>query len=168
MSPDEKHSISLMPANAFSISFEIDFAADAIARQELTLEKVNGSFRADLAAARTFGFAEEVERMREAGLARGGSLDNAIVISGGAVLNDGGLRYGDEFVRHKILDCIGDLYLAGAPILGHVHGVRSGHALNHRLIEKLFEQSDAWSYTLLPEIVAPGLLGHASGHPASL
>ena len=79
-----------------------------------------------------------VERLRAAGLARGGSLDNAVVISGDRVLNDGGLRYADEFVRHKLLDALGDLYLAGGPIIGHFRGVRSGHALTRRLLAALF------------------------------
>lgn len=149
---DESRSVSLAPSNGFSVSFEIDFNASAIARQELVIEPVNGTFKSDIAKARTFGFVEDVDRLRSAGLALGGSLDNAIVISDGRVLNEEGLRYKDEFVRHKILDCIGDLYLAGAPILGHVHGIRSGHALNHELLRALFEQDDAWSYTTLAEI----------------
>jgi UDP-3-O-[3-hydroxymyristoyl] N-acetylglucosamine deacetylase len=150
---DEKW-LSLVPSDEFSINFEIDFAASRIARQELAITPVNGTFKSDIAMARTFGFAEDVDRMRSAGLARGGSLDNAIVISGNQVLNQGGLRYEDEFVRHKILDCMGDLYLAGAPILGHVHGVRSGHALNHELLRALFERADAWRYVPGAEIHA--------------
>jgi UDP-3-O-[3-hydroxymyristoyl] N-acetylglucosamine deacetylase len=82
--------------------------------------------------------------MRAAGLARGGSLDNAVVIDGDKVMNQGGLRYADEFVRHKVLDAIGDLYLAGAPLIGHFRGVRSGHALNRRLLEALFGDESAW------------------------
>ena len=105
---------------------------------------INGTFKSDIAAARTFGFAEDVDALRRAGLALGGSLDNAIVIRDGRILNKDGLRYDDEFVRHKILDCIGDLYIAGAPILGRVHGVRSGHALHHQLLEALFADDSAW------------------------
>lgn len=163
---DHERSISLTPANTFSISFEIDFDAEPIARQELTLRTVNGNFKSDLAPARTFGFAEDVDRLRQAGLALGGSLENAIVISDGEVLNEEGLRYHDEFVRHKILDCIGDLYLAGAPIVGHVHGARSGHALNHRLVEKLFEQGDAWSYVDLADAMPVGHAGLEDGPAA--
>jgi UDP-3-O-[3-hydroxymyristoyl] N-acetylglucosamine deacetylase len=85
--------------------------------------------------------------MRAAGLARGGSLDNAVVINGDRVLNREGLRYVDEFVRHKVLDALGDLYLAGAPVIGHFHGVRSGHALNRRLLEALFADPSAWCYS---------------------
>jgi UDP-3-O-[3-hydroxymyristoyl] N-acetylglucosamine deacetylase len=93
--------------------------------------------------------------MRAAGLARGGSLDNAVVISGDQVLNQDGLRYGDEFVRHKVLDAMGDLYLAGAPIIGHFHGQRSGHALNHRLLDALLSDPSAWRFTTLPHTAAP-------------
>lgn len=158
---DGKKSISLTPADEFSISFEIDFGASRIARQELSVVPLNGTFKSDIALARTFGFAEDVDRMRSAGLALGGSLDNAVVISGDQVLNQEGLRYEDEFVRHKILDCVGDLYLAGAPIIGRVHGVRSGHAMNHQLLQALFDQDDSWCFTSLtkrgevPEMKAP-------------
>jgi UDP-3-O-[3-hydroxymyristoyl] N-acetylglucosamine deacetylase len=88
-------------------------------------------------------------------LARGGSLDNAVVISGDRVLNEDGLRYDDEFVRHKVLDAVGDLYLAGAPILGHFHGVRSGHALNNRLLRTLFADQSAWAFVNLSDNPAP-------------
>jgi UDP-3-O-[3-hydroxymyristoyl] N-acetylglucosamine deacetylase len=148
---DAEKSLALIPSNGFSISFEIDFEASSIARQELAIVPVNGTFKSDIANARTFGFAEDVDRMRSAGLALGGSLDNAIVISGNQILNQGGLRHEDEFVRHKILDCVGDLYLAGAPIIGHVRGARSGHALNHELLRALFAQEESWCYTTLEE-----------------
>jgi UDP-3-O-[3-hydroxymyristoyl] N-acetylglucosamine deacetylase len=104
-----------------------------------------GAFKRELSRARTFGFVEEVEHLRKAGLARGGSLDNAIVIGENRVLNREGLRYGDEFVRHKMLDAIGDLYLAGAPIEGRFLGVRSGHALNNQLLRALFADEGAWA-----------------------
>lgn len=136
--------LTVRPAPRFSIGFEIDFDSPAIARQTLALEVDPQTFRAEIARARTFGFAHEVEQLRRAGLALGGSLDNAVVIGDGRVLNADGLRYADEFVRHKILDCIGDLYLAGAPMIGHVHGVRSGHSLNNRLLHALFADRDAW------------------------
>ncbi len=147
---DENKSIALSPADDFSVSFEIDFESALIARQKLGVTLVNGTFKTDIARARTFGFVHEVAQLHEAGLARGGSLDNAIVVSGDTVLNCDGLRYDDEFVRHKILDCIGDLYLAGAPILGHVSGVQSGHALNHTLLAALFDDPAAWSYVYPP------------------
>ena len=88
---------------------------------------------------------DEVARLREAGLARGGSLDNVIVVNGDRVLNSGGLRYEDEFVRHKLLDAVGDLYLAGAPLIGHFRGVRSGHAHTRRLLAALFADPEAWT-----------------------
>jgi UDP-3-O-[3-hydroxymyristoyl] N-acetylglucosamine deacetylase len=148
---DNEKSLSLVPGDRFSISFEIDFQASSIPCQKLAISPINGTFKSDIAKARTFGFAEDVDRMRSAGLALGGSLDNAIVISGNKILNQDGLRYEDEFVRHKILDCVGDLYLAGAPIIGHVNGSRSGHALNHELLRTLFEQKDAWRYSSIAE-----------------
>jgi UDP-3-O-[3-hydroxymyristoyl] N-acetylglucosamine deacetylase len=98
-----------------------------------------------------------VAQLRAAGLARGGSLNNAVVISGDKVLNEDGLRYEDEFVRHKVLDAIGDLYLAGAPLLAHFHGVRSGHALNNRLLRELFADSTAWAYVADDARQAPAL-----------
>lgn len=151
---DHKNSLSLTPARNFSLSFEIDFDSSNILQQKLAIHIDNDAFKSDIAGARTFGFAHEVDQLRSIGLALGGSLENAIVIDGDHVLNEEGLRYQDEFVRHKILDCIGDLYLAGAPIIGHVHGTRSGHGLNHALLQALFEDDDAWSY------VGPGIRDH--------
>jgi UDP-3-O-[3-hydroxymyristoyl] N-acetylglucosamine deacetylase len=152
---DHRKSIALSPADDFAVTFEIDFESALIARQELGVRLVNGAFKTDIARARTFGFDHEVAQLHAAGLARGGSLDNAIVVSGDTILNRDGLRYDDEFVRHKILDCIGDMYLAGAPILGHLHGVRSGHALNHGLLAALLEDPSAWDYVDHP--MEPGL-----------
>jgi UDP-3-O-[3-hydroxymyristoyl] N-acetylglucosamine deacetylase len=140
---------ALTPAfNGFSLRFEIDFADPAISRQEVQVHLREGAFKRDIGRARTFGFEHEVEALRAAGLARGGSLDNAVVIGRGSrILNEDGLRYDDEFVRHKVLDAVGDLYLAGAPIIGHFHGVRSGHALNNRLLHALFADESAWTWT---------------------
>ena len=135
---------SLVPADGFRLSFAIDFASGAIRQQEVSYDLDVENFKHEISRARTFGFLDEVERMRQAGLARGGSLENAVVISGDRILNKEGLRYDDEFVRHKVLDALGDLYLAGGAILGHFHGVRSGHALNHQLIEALFADPSAW------------------------
>ena len=153
---DDRKFISLRPDEAFSVSFEIDFADSPMAQQQLSLRLVNGAFKTDIARARTFGFAHEVDALREAGLARGGSLDNAVVINGNKVLNGDGLRYSDEFVRHKILDCVGDLYLAGAPIIGTVDALRSGHALNNSLLKALFKDRDAWSYVEMTDALVPG------------
>ncbi|HLJ62951.1 MAG TPA: UDP-3-O-acyl-N-acetylglucosamine deacetylase, partial [Stellaceae bacterium] len=146
---------SLVPGDGFRVSFAIDFASNAINRQEIALTIDSESFKTDISRARTFGFLHEVDMMRAAGLARGGSLENAVVISGDRVLNEDGLRYGDEFVRHKVLDALGDLSLAGAPLLGHFHGARSGHALNRALLEALFADPSAWCWTTLTRAETP-------------
>src|SRR5574338_67906 len=126
---DDRRMAVLTPGSGFSVSVEIDFDSALVARQKLEVKLVNGAFRSEVARARTFGFDHEVEQLRAMGLARGGSLDNAVVVSGDRILNADGLRYDDEFVRHKVLDSIGDLYLAGAVIIGHFHGIRCGHSL---------------------------------------
>jgi UDP-3-O-[3-hydroxymyristoyl] N-acetylglucosamine deacetylase len=144
------NSAALVPDDGFHLSFAIDFASSAIKRQEMTFDLDAESFKQEISSARTFGFLHEVDQLRAAGLARGGSLENAVVISGDRVLNKEGLRYGDEFVRHKVLDALGDLYLAGAPIIGHFHGVRSGHAMNRRLLNALFADSSAWRPMPMP------------------
>jgi UDP-3-O-[3-hydroxymyristoyl] N-acetylglucosamine deacetylase len=146
---DEDCTAALEPDVGFNVSFEIDFSTQQVRRQDIALSVDALTFKADLARARTFGFLEDVERLRAAGFARGGSLDNAVVVSDGKVLNTGGLRYADEFVRHKALDAVGDLYLAGGPIIGHFRGVRSGHAMNRRLLEALFADRTAWCRTTL-------------------
>jgi len=144
-------SAALLPEHGFSMSFEIDFDNPLIRRQDITLNFEPGTFKAELAPARTFGLLDDWPRLKAAGLARGGSLDNAIVVSGNRVLNDGGLRFADEFVRHKLVDALGDLYLAGGPIIGHFRGLRSGHALTRRLIAALFADRDAWCDTTIVE-----------------
>jgi len=141
--------VSLTPGDCLDLNVRIDFDSKAVARQELSVGLMNGSFRKELASARTFGFLHEVEQLRAAGLAKGGSLENAIVVSGDEILNEEGLRYDDEFVRHKMLDAVGDLYLAGAPIIGCFNGARSGHAVNNRLLRKLFADETAWSYDVI-------------------
>jgi len=138
-------SATLSPAPFMAIDFALDFASPAIGRQEKSVRLCNGAFKRELSRARTFGFVEEVEHLRKAGLARGGSPDNAVVIGADQVLNREGLRFGDEFVRHKMLDAMGDLYLAGAPIEGWFSGVRSGHALNNLLLHAVFADADAWT-----------------------
>ena len=135
---------ALLPSADFSMSFQIDFDNPLIRRQEIHLDFDRDTFKEELSRARTFGLVDDVDRLRAAGLARGGSLDNAIVVSGNHVLNRGGLRYGDEFVRHKLVDALGDLYLAGAPIVGHFRGVRSGHAHTRRVLAALFADDEAW------------------------
>jgi len=141
---DGERTAVLKPGSGFSVSVEIDFESALVARQKLQVNLVNGTFRSEIARARTFGFDHEVAQLQAMGLARGGSLDNAVVVSGDRVLNADGLRYDDEFVRHKVLDSIGDLYLAGGVIIGHFHGFRCGHSLNNALLRSLFAQADAW------------------------
>ncbi len=136
----------LSPGSHLSLDLDIDFDNGAVFQQSISIGIVNGSFAKELAPARTFGFLNEVEKLWAAGLAKGGSLDNAVVISGDEILNEGGLRYDDEFVRHKVLDTVGDLYLAGAPIIGSFQGVCSGHATNNELLRALFADDEAWKY----------------------
>ena len=125
------------------MDFSIAFDASAIGRQSLHLRLTPASFR-ELARARTFALASEVSQLQAAGLARGGSLDNAVVVDGGRVLNPGGLRMRDEFVRHKMLDAVGDMALAGATLHGRFIGDCSGHALNNRLLRALFADRGNW------------------------
>jgi UDP-3-O-[3-hydroxymyristoyl] N-acetylglucosamine deacetylase len=148
---------SLSPARSFRIDFEIDFDSDVVSRQAWSGGINRQQYKTDLARARTFGFLQEVDQLRQHGLARGGSLDNAVVIDGNGVMNEGGLRFEDEFVRHKVLDSIGDLYLAGAPILGRFTGHKTGHAMNLRLLQALFADDSAWCWVDLARAdMAPG------------
>jgi len=131
-------------AAGLDMAISIDFAAAAIGRQALSLRLAPHSFRQELARARTFTLADEVDDLRAAGLAQGGSLDNAVVVDRARVLNPAGLRMPDEFVRHKLLDAVGDLALAGAPLNGRFIAHRSGHTLNNRLLQALFANDAAW------------------------
>ena len=110
------------------------------------MQLINGNYKSDIASARTFGFEKDVEYLRSNGLALGGSLQNAVVVGDDKILNEEGLRFKDEFVRHKILDSIGDLYLAGSPIEGYFCGKKSGHYLNIQLLRKLFSDSSNFEY----------------------
>ena len=136
----------LVPAPDFSLDFELVYDHKIIGRQ--MRRAFLDDFATSIARARTFGLLEEVEAMRKAGFARGGSLENAVVVSCDSVMNEDGLRFDDEFVRHKILDAVGDLYTAGAQIIGHFSGLKSGHALNNLLLKELF--SDTAHYRLTP------------------
>jgi len=138
---------ALLPDHGFSMSFEISFPNPLIRRQDISVVFDAATFKAELSRARTFGLLDELDRLRAAGFGRGGSLDNVVVVSGDRVLNSGGLRYADEFVRHKLLDAFGDLYLAGGPIIGRFCGVRSGHAHTRHLLAALFADAEAWRYT---------------------
>ena len=139
--------VSIGPAEKLSISFEIDFDSAAVCHQSGDFSMKNGAFKGELARARTFGFLKEVDFLRANGFALGGSLDNAVVVDDDKVLNEDGLRYSDEFVRHKMMDVIGDLYLGGGPVEGHFRGVRSGHSLNNRLLHELFSDASAWCWS---------------------
>ncbi|MBP6007642.1 MAG: UDP-3-O-acyl-N-acetylglucosamine deacetylase [Rhodoferax sp.] len=136
----------LDPYHGYQLSFEIDFSHPAVdsTGQRVLFDMSTGSYSKDIARARTFGFTKDVEMMRANGLALGGGLDNAIVMDDYKVLNAGGLRYDDEFVKHKILDAMGDLYLLGKPLLASYSAFRSGHALNNLLLRELLNHTDAW------------------------
>ena len=149
----DKYAI-LMPGNTPRITVEIDFDSAAVGSQTLSVELVDEAFRRQVARARTFGFMNQIEALKKRGLIKGGSLRNAILVDGDRIVNDSGLRYRDEFVRHKVLDCLGDLSLAGVPILGHYYAYKPGHALNSRLMEQLFESRDSWSYITVDEFNA--------------
>ena len=147
----------LDPFFGFKLDFTIDFKHPAVDKtgQRFVVDFAEHAYRSEIGRARTFGFAHEVEALREIGLARGGSLDNAIVLDEHRILNNEELRYEDEFVRHKILDAIGDLYLAGHPIVGSYVAKKSGHALNNALLRKLFEDPSAFAIESFPLNKAP-------------
>lgn len=149
----------LSPATSLQIDFDIDFADAAIGRQAKTLNMANGAFVRELCDSRTFCRSSDVDAMRANGLALGGTLENAVVVDGDQVLSPGGLRHSDEAVRHKMLDALGDLYTAGAPILGRYTGVRAGHAMTNRLLQALFAQPDAWRMTRCDAKIAARLPG---------
>ena len=154
------------PYDGFKVSFSIDFDHPSMqsSAQEATIDLSKISFAKEVSRARTFGFLQDVEALQEAGLARGGSLDNAIVMDDFRVINDDGLRYGDEFVKHKILDAIGDLYLLGCPLIGSFCAHKSGHGLNNRLLRELDQRRDCWEIVAFDDAndtTSPGFL-----HPA--
>lgn len=148
---DGDKEVTLTPADGQFFGFDIAFDNALIGKQSYTHELTEDTYRDAIATARTFGFLHEVEQLRKMGLARGGSLDNAIVVDGDKVVNPDGLRFRDEFVRHKILDAIGDLYLAGMQLLGHYHGVKAGHAMNNRILHTLFADASAFEVVDLLE-----------------
>jgi UDP-3-O-[3-hydroxymyristoyl] N-acetylglucosamine deacetylase len=146
--------VGIYPGAGFSIHCEIEFDHPVIGRQALAIDVDDANFQAALAGARTFGFFHEVEAMQRFGLARGGSLENAVVVDREGILNREGLRYRDEFVRHKVVDCIGDFSLMGMPILGRIVTRRSGHAFNHAFLKKLFAERGAWETRTFEDPVA--------------
>ncbi|MBT3196192.1 MAG: UDP-3-O-acyl-N-acetylglucosamine deacetylase [Gammaproteobacteria bacterium] len=149
---DDKRA-SLEPYNGFSLSFEIDFQHPAFSDEHQTQSVDFSSLRyeKEISRARTFGFIRDVEALRMQGLALGASLENAVGLDEFRVLNEDGLRFRDEFVRHKILDAVGDLYLLGSPILGAYHGYKSGHELNNQLTRKVLSSENAWEYVTFDE-----------------
>ena len=162
---DDSRGAVLRPYRGFKIKFDIDFKDSAISQQKAKFDFKNISFKEDIARARTFGFKEEVEAMHKAGLGRGGSLENAIVVDNGKVLNPEGLRFQDEFVRHKVLDSVGDLFTVGAHIQGEFIGKKSGHHTNNELLRALMDNQYAWEILpakrimvvkpVLPNVIRP-------------
>lgn len=141
---EQDKSVGIYPASSYTISATVEYDHPLIKTQSLTVEVNPDTFKNQISKARTFGFYHEYEHLKQLGLARGGSLNNVVVLDESKVLNEGGLRFADEFVRHKILDCIGDFSLLGMPLLGHIIAFKSGHLFNHRLLEALFEHKECW------------------------
>jgi len=142
---DGERSISIEPSRDFRVTYAVDFDHPAIRRQQLSVAPLDAErFEREISAARTFGFLQEVEALWKAGFARGGSLDNTVVLDDSKVVNPEGLRWSDEFVRHKVLDLFGDLALLGMPVQGHVRAERGGHSLHQQLVTAILAQPDAW------------------------
>lgn len=138
--------VTLKPSIGSRFRADIAFAHPSIGEQSYEIEMLSDQFIQEISDARTFGFVHEVNALRAQGLALGGSLENAIVLDQTKVMNPDGLRYDDEFARHKVLDAVGDIYLAGGPIIGLFEGFKPGHALNNQILRKLFATPDAWAY----------------------
>ena len=151
---DGDKTASFLPLEGFKISFGIDFDHPVFKHRAATTEIdfSTTSFVREVSRARTFGFVEEIEYLRSKGLARGGSMDNAVVIDDYKVLNHGGLRYDDEFVKHKVLDAIGDLYLLGYSLIGEYRAFKSGHALNNQVLRTLIANKDAWEMVTFEDV----------------
>ncbi|MBI9077125.1 MAG: UDP-3-O-acyl-N-acetylglucosamine deacetylase [Desulfatibacillum sp.] len=143
-------SVTIYPDENARVTCNIDFAHPAMGKQSVTINLSGNAFEEEISRARTFGFLQELEFMKQCGLAKGGSLENAIVLDHERVINEEGLRFEDEFARHKLLDCLGDFSLLGIPILGHIVTHKSGHAFNHAFLEKFFQEKNCWETTTLP------------------
>lgn len=141
---EEDKSVIIYPESSFKITCRIDFNNTLIGKQEVIFDRMKNNFGKEISKARTFGFVKDLELLKRFSLGRGGSLDNAVVIDHNRILNEEGLRYPDEFVRHKLLDSLGDFSLLGMPIQGHIVTHKSGHALNHLFIKTLLKNKDAW------------------------
>jgi UDP-3-O-[3-hydroxymyristoyl] N-acetylglucosamine deacetylase len=134
----------MMPSDVQRITVSIDFNSPVVGSQTLSVELVNEAFVQSVARARTFGFAHELETLQKAGLIQGGSLNNAILVDGERIVNEEGLRFKDEFVRHKVLDLIGDISLCGYPVIGHLVAFKAGHALHTNLATELVRRPSSW------------------------
>ncbi|OGR13111.1 MAG: UDP-3-O-[3-hydroxymyristoyl] N-acetylglucosamine deacetylase [Desulfobacterales bacterium RIFOXYA12_FULL_46_15] len=141
---DHDKSVTVYPEPCFKITCKIDFPHPLIGKQEISFDREKDNFEKEISRARTFGFVQDLELLKKFSLGKGGSLDNAIVIDEDRILNEEGLRYPDEFVRHKLLDSLGDFSLLGMPIKGHIITNKSGHTLNHSFIETFLKNKDAW------------------------
>jgi UDP-3-O-[3-hydroxymyristoyl] N-acetylglucosamine deacetylase len=147
---EEDKKVGLYPSDDFRITYTIEFDHPLVKRQSYTISVTDTLFEQEISRARTFGFLHEVNYLKQNGFARGGSLQNAVVLDQDTILNDEGLRYEDEFVRHKVLDCIGDLSLLGMPFVGHIVAHKSGHALNHALLKRFIDQKSCWETVHTP------------------
>jgi UDP-3-O-[3-hydroxymyristoyl] N-acetylglucosamine deacetylase len=164
---DGEKRVTMIPSRFFRVTADIAFDHACIGRQHRSVKVGRELFARDLAPARTFGFLHEVEYLKANGLARGGSLENAVVIGEDRILNPEGLRFADEFVRHKILDAIGDFSLLGYPLLGHAKTFKSGHDINHQIVEEILARSDCWKLVEfsdrdLEEALRAGAAGYAA------
>lgn len=139
------------PNDIFALNLEIDFNHPIISKQSKRFNITSDFYNKEIARARTFCFQKDIEKMQSIGLALGGGLDNAVVVGDFSVLNPNGLRYKNEFIRHKVLDCIGDLYMVGYPILGLFNGLLTGHGLNNKLLREIFADQNNWKFITLPE-----------------
>lgn len=154
----------LLPHDGFRIDFAIDFDHPAIAdtNQVVSMDFSTQSFLKDISRARTFGFMKDIEMLRANNLALGGSFDNAVVLDEFRILNSDGLRYDDEFVKHKILDAVGDLYMGGHAILGHLRAFKSGHALNNQLLRAVLQNQEAWEFVTFEDAAAESPIAFAN------
>ena len=151
---DGDRKVGLYPSDTLKITCTIEFDHPLVRRQSYTISLTDGLFEKEISRARTFGFLHEVNYLKQNGFARGGSLENAVVIDRDRILNREGLRYENEFVRHKVLDCIGDLSLLGMPLIGHIVAYKSGHTLNHALLKRFIDQKSCWETVQAP-VVSP-------------
>jgi len=144
--------VGIYPASKFKITCTIYYDHPLIKEQSYSIDVSDQVFEKEICRARTFGFLQEIEYLKKYGFARGGSLDNVIVLDEKGILNKNGLRFPDEFVRHKILDCIGDFSLLGMPVLGHIIVNKSGHSFNHAFLKKFFENKKSWETRIIHDI----------------